>query len=644
MKKHLYYSTAYYPELWDEREMDNDIKYMQDLGINTIRIGEFAWSSMEKKMNQIDLSFFRRVIEKFYANGIYTILCTPTATPPIWMTHKHPERLFVNEKGTAYIHGARQHMCTNNYFFRERVGIIVERMSKELGDLPGVIGWQIDNEMKSHVSECYCETCKIEWGKWLENKYKTIENLNEAWGTRIWSEEYDSFDQVPQPFETPFLHNASLTTNYKLFSMEEITTFSNMQINHIKKYNDKEITHNTGLSFSLNNESIFEKMNFVSFDAYPTHKNYMHLIFQYDLWRSLKRKTPFWLMETSPAHGGSIQRVPSPHPRGFLKAEAISAFAAGAGGFSYWLWRGQRAGCELPHAALLYSWGKPALGYNEAKEIGNEVKKIEHFITTTEVVQAEVALMYSDIAKTFFKTEPLEKIDYMGQMKAIHEAIVDKGIFRDVIYPGTSLEGYKLVMTPYMPHIPSEVIDKLEVFAKHGGTWIVGPMSGYRTEHHTALTDCAIGKIESLAGICVKDFYSAKDANTTIEGFGQEGTGQHWVTTLDRVDSKEKATIRSSCHDAKTVISERTIGKGKIVVLGVLPNQEMMQEIIDYYCKDVGVVQRYDAKKNVLIIPRQNGEKRYSVVVNMTETRIEKLMIKGKTIELEPYGYKIIED
>ena len=26
-------------------------------------------------------------------------MCTPTATPPIWLTHGHPERMHVNEKG-----------------------------------------------------------------------------------------------------------------------------------------------------------------------------------------------------------------------------------------------------------------------------------------------------------------------------------------------------------------------------------------------------------------------------------------------------------------------------------------------------------------------------------------------------------------
>ena len=37
-------------------------------------------------------------------------------TPPIWMTHGHPERMYVDADGTVMSHGARQHICTNNPF------------------------------------------------------------------------------------------------------------------------------------------------------------------------------------------------------------------------------------------------------------------------------------------------------------------------------------------------------------------------------------------------------------------------------------------------------------------------------------------------------------------------------------------------
>ena len=205
--KKLYHGAAYYPELWDEKVIEEDIRLMKQTGINVVRMGEFAWSTMEPEEGKFDLSFFVNIIERLYENGIETVMCTPTPTPPIWFTHGHPERMYVDRDGKVMGHGSRQHACTNHPYFREKAALITENLAKAVGSLPGVTGWQIDNEFKCHVSECMCNICKEQWHLWLKNRYETIENLNDAWGTKIWSEYYHSFEQIPQPGPVPFLHN-----------------------------------------------------------------------------------------------------------------------------------------------------------------------------------------------------------------------------------------------------------------------------------------------------------------------------------------------------------------------------------------------------------------------------------------------------
>ena len=58
MEKKLYHGAAYYPELWDETVIDQDIELMKQAGISVVRMGEFAWSQMEPEEGKIDL--FRR--------------------------------------------------------------------------------------------------------------------------------------------------------------------------------------------------------------------------------------------------------------------------------------------------------------------------------------------------------------------------------------------------------------------------------------------------------------------------------------------------------------------------------------------------------------------------------------------------------
>lgn len=94
----LYHGACYYPELWDEKTIQQDIDRMREVGINVVRIGEFAWSVIEPEEGKIDVSFFKEMISRMYENGIETIMCTPTPTPPIWLSHGRPERMHTNEK------------------------------------------------------------------------------------------------------------------------------------------------------------------------------------------------------------------------------------------------------------------------------------------------------------------------------------------------------------------------------------------------------------------------------------------------------------------------------------------------------------------------------------------------------------------
>ena len=80
--RQLFHGTAYYPELWPKSAIDDDIAEMKKLGINVVRMGEFAWANMEPDEGKVSLRFFKRVMDKLHSAGIGTVFCTPTATPP----------------------------------------------------------------------------------------------------------------------------------------------------------------------------------------------------------------------------------------------------------------------------------------------------------------------------------------------------------------------------------------------------------------------------------------------------------------------------------------------------------------------------------------------------------------------------------
>ena len=102
-------------------------------------------------------------------------------------------------------------------------------MAEHYKDNPNVIAWQIDNEFGCHGStRCYCEHCRKAFAKWLEERYQTIENLNEKWGSVFWSLNYDSFDDIILPkynscegtYGDLWSHNPALDLEFRRFSSD----------------------------------------------------------------------------------------------------------------------------------------------------------------------------------------------------------------------------------------------------------------------------------------------------------------------------------------------------------------------------------------------------------------------------------------
>ena len=84
----MIFGADYYPEHWPEERWREDAALMKKIGTNTIRIGEFGWSVIERKEGEIDFSLYDRAISLFAEYGIQTIMGTPTATPPAWLCQK----------------------------------------------------------------------------------------------------------------------------------------------------------------------------------------------------------------------------------------------------------------------------------------------------------------------------------------------------------------------------------------------------------------------------------------------------------------------------------------------------------------------------------------------------------------------------
>src|SRR5437763_5453352 len=91
--------TYYYPEQWPQAQWERDFDNMARKGLQIVHMGEFAWFALEPSEGTFQLDWLSRCIELAEKRKLGVILCTPTASPPIWLVQNHPDVLPIEPSG-----------------------------------------------------------------------------------------------------------------------------------------------------------------------------------------------------------------------------------------------------------------------------------------------------------------------------------------------------------------------------------------------------------------------------------------------------------------------------------------------------------------------------------------------------------------
>lgn len=122
---------CYVPEHWPRDQWADDAERMAEAGIEYGRMAEFAWNRMEPEAGTDDLEWLEAAVELVGDHGMQAVLCTPTATPPKWLTDEYPGILRERYDGTPEAFGSRRHNCYNSPDYNRESRRIVEEMGNE---------------------------------------------------------------------------------------------------------------------------------------------------------------------------------------------------------------------------------------------------------------------------------------------------------------------------------------------------------------------------------------------------------------------------------------------------------------------------------------------------------------------------------
>ncbi len=549
-------------------------------------------------------------------------------------------------------------------------------MAREFADTPGVIGWQIDNELTLGSSpRCYCNFCQAGFQAWLRSKYGSLDNLNKNWGTVFWSQTYSDFGQIPVPLPSGGDPNPGLALDYDRYQSYANVSFQEEQLVMLRKACPRHFvtTNNVGLPLdTINLASLYENLDFVAFDNYPGFFEMLlhqesapispdtipaNIALGHDFARSLKGGKPFMIMEEQSGKAG--QRSFSPQPeKGQVRLWTHQAVAHGAMGVNYFRWDTATFGAEEYWHGILNHDRSKSPGYDEMKLAVKELKALGPEVLNSSYA-ADAALVFDYDCSWAVKIQPGHfALSYMDQVTSWYGAMSASHTGIDVIAPGVDLAPYKIVFAPVVYVLSEAQAARIRSFVQGGGMFVTNFRLGVKTETSQMVRAPLPGLLRDVMGVTVADYvpiYSAKQGvkfSPTLSG--PDATCGIWADILQPSGAEVLGSYTNGEHAGEAAVTMNSFGKGKAVYIGGDLDAASLSRVLRALAASAGVKRPFDVPAGVELTVRKSGDKRWIFLLNHTSvaqtvslpTAFTDLLTKeaqSKTVELSGYGVKVLQ-
>ncbi|HEY45879.1 MAG TPA: beta-galactosidase [Anaerolineae bacterium] len=664
--------VCYYPEHWPQERWLQDAELMRQAGLSLVRIAEFAWVVMEPREGQFTWDWLDQAIEVLAAEGLQVILGTPTASPPPWLCRSHPDILPVDAQGRRLRFGSRRHYCPNSRSYRQHTERIVTAMASRYGNHPAVVGWQIDNEFGCHgTARCYCETCARVFRLWLEAKYETINDLNEAWGTVFWSQTYGDWNEIDPPNLTIAEPNPSHVLDYYRFSSDTYVTYQQLQLSTLESLISERqfVTTNFMSQFTdLDYHDLAKPLDFVTMSSYPTghaesrHSLYMpqsvRPVYAYDvgdpyitgfghtLMRGYKPNRPFWVMEQQCGNVNWSMYNTGVRP-GTVRLWTWHALASGAEAVLYFRWRAGLYAQEQFHSGLLRHDASLAVGYVDLEAMKADRPLMSEISSTPYEAQIAFLLDYDALWATQLQPHHRD-FDYIRCLFVYYRALQRLGLPVDILSEDADLSPYKILIVPTAFLTTEQLAASLKAFAEAGGTVLLGVRSGFKTSNNQFTDHPLPGLFRDLVGITVSDWHSlppgvSYDLNSSIPGL--VGPATIWAEALNPADSQSGdpdlqmlANYSSGPFSSHAALTQYKVGAGLALYLGWYPNSPQAEALLAHLATHAGVLPLADLPDGLIASRRGH----HLILLNFTEEPLT-ATVQGRTVLIGPRDVEVVK-
>lgn len=638
------YGGDYNPEQWPRSVWHEDVQLMGEAGVNLVTVGIWSWAYLEPTEGAFDFGWLRDVLDLMGDAGIGVDLATPTAAPPPWLTTRYPDVLPVDERGSRYSHGSRQHFCICNPTYQRLAGRIVQRLTDELGDHPAIRMWHVHNEYACHVPYCYCDHHARSFRSWLERRYGSVDSLNDAWGTAFWSQRYSDFAEVVPPRRTATLANPSQLLDYKRFTSEIFLDEFRQEREWLRAARpDIPVTTNfMGFHKPLDYFSWARELDVVSTDNYPDPANpdspalsAMH----YDLIRSLNKTVPWIVMEQTTSRVNWRERN-VPKVPGQMRGLSYQAVARGAGGVLFFQWRASRAGAEKFHSAMVSHSGQASPVWREVTALGRELGQAEPFSDAVVSARAGMVFSWPNWWAVESPAGPAHDFSIQDHLAWMYLPLYRRCVTLDFCHPLEALDRYEALVVPSLYLVTEEEASNLVGYVERGGTVVMSYWSGIVDEHDRVYLGPYGGPLRPLMGCDVLEVAPlASDAVVDVEwADGGRTTASYWIDLAVPHDGEVLATVVSGPWAGTPAVVRARCGEGSVYYIGTRLDSDGLQRVYDLVPALRGELASGDADQadGVERVTRRSPGRDYEFLINHSDGE--------RKVQLDGAGYDLLGD
>jgi beta-galactosidase len=488
----------YYPEQWPRSQWERDFDRIAQMGMQIVHMAEFAWHDLEPRPGEFHFDWLAQCIQLAAQRGLGVILCTPTAAPPVWLMHQHPDIAPIDENGRRVRLGGRRHYSPTSPALQEATVRIVGALAERFAAEPSIIGWQIDNEYSSGFFD-QNDHAHAAFRDWLRRRYQSIEALNAAWGCQFWNQYYDDFEQIRLPgTRDPQYGNPHPILDASRFWSRAFADFNAMQADILKKklpvvrsqpstfISTNFMPANAGID--CDPMDMIDDLSLFSWDAYPVSGSEpdiatqhfrmaepSQLGFMHDLMASY---TGRWSQMELQLGQVNWSGVPVRLYPGAVRLWIWTAFAHGAEFVTTYRFRQARFGVELFHNALIGPDGTTlAQGGVEFQQAAQELKRLSSPTNPKSDIQnsksgpPSIGLVF-DFEQTWWHRilPQAKRWDQWKWYERWHAAFSRLGLSVKILHPGrTWPEDLPLIVAPGLQMVDDDLLLRFDAYARNGG-------------------------------------------------------------------------------------------------------------------------------------------------------------------------------